>query len=152
MACLADPPSWLVFAAIAALSGIIGNASYDAVKQVIRRCARARRKRFGYTELRLTTDDDIEVFVRRSQEYLDGLADLDRKLVCLIREEERADLHGELVAKALRGIAAADPEAVSNVVRSATREVMSQQTPAFDRQQMQRLLSQVWNELPDSGA
>jgi hypothetical protein len=146
-ASLADAPSWLVFATVAALSGIIGNASYDLIKHAIRRFQRSHPKRPDYGNVNLKTDQEIEFFIGRTREYVDDLVGVDDRIRALIREEERADAHGERMAEAMKQVDIADTEAVSAVVRSVARQIKSQDTPRFDRKRMQELLSEVWNEL-----
>jgi hypothetical protein len=147
MASLPEPPYWLVFATIAALSGIIGNASYDLIKHAIRRFQRSHPRPSHYGSVKLNSDQEIDLFIGRTREYVDGLVGVDDRIIALIREEERADVHGEQTAEAMKDIDIADAEAVSAVIRSVTRQIKSQDTPRFDRKRMQELLSEVWNEL-----
>jgi uncharacterized OB-fold protein len=147
MASLADAPYWLVFATVAALSGIIGNASYDLIKHAIRRLQRSHPERSHYGRVRLKSDQDIEVFIRHTREYVDDLPDVNDRVRALIREEERADVHGKRTAEAMKGVDIADEEAVSAAIRSIARQIKSEDTPTFDRKRMQELLSEVWNEL-----
>jgi uncharacterized OB-fold protein len=149
MASLADAPYSLVFATVAALSGIIGNASYDLIKNIIRRLQGSHPERYHYGNLKLKSEQDIQVFIRHTREYVDDLTDVDEKIKGLIREEERADVHGEQVAKAMKGVDTSDGETVSAIVRSVARKIRSEDTPRFNRKRMQQLLSEVWNELPD---
>jgi len=153
MACLVEAPQWLVFATIAAMSGIIGNASYDAVKAMIKRLyadapSKAKKERPAFA-----TDDGIAIFVRHSRDFLEGMQVVDVTVRRAIQEEELAEIAGGLKARALRNVDMSDSEAVrkaiSDSLRVATQKIKAGETSVMNRAQMQQLLSDVWNELPD---
>jgi hypothetical protein len=152
MACLHEPSHLLVFATIAALSGIIGNSSYDAVKAVIRRLSSQASK--SSEELGpLEADDGMHVLVRHGREFMDGLTEVNVTVRRAIEEEERAEIAGELTARALRKVDMEDSEAVrhaiSDSIRATAKKIAAGGTSVMSRSQMQRILSDVWNELPD---
>jgi DNA-directed RNA polymerase subunit RPC12/RpoP len=70
--CLSDPSSILCFIGIAALSGIIGNLSYDIVKKVIGKIIRSSKKvdyDIDETTMQLLNDFKIKIFVQYIQEF-----------------------------------------------------------------------------------
>ena len=76
---LADPSALLVFCALAALSGVIGNASYDLVKKIVKRLASSQnnkelvkevniRKLYVYLEQHHCHSLEVDVRVRQEIE------------------------------------------------------------------------------------
>jgi hypothetical protein len=99
---LVPPPEWLVFVAMAVLSGVIGNASYDTIKGVV---ARILSRQDSATQ---TAVDDA--FLRKLdgqfREYLTRLRNVPAPVRSAILEEVLVDLmeeyqtvHPELRAK-----------------------------------------------------
>lgn len=81
---------YLVFAAVSALSGIIGNASYDLTKALIRRLRNSPDKRqkneIGYIT-DLSDERKIQEFVEYIEDFAKGLKKVEPPVLSLIKEE-----------------------------------------------------------------
>lgn len=152
MACLHEAPQWLIFCALAVLSGIIGNASYAAVKRVIHRVLPKDDSARHYTTIVSFDDVQIHRLMTFARDYLDGLRSVSPELRELVAEEERAHIVGAERAHAAEVADDTDDEAVESAVRNAVRaaiqKIKAGDTACIDRAKFQRLLSEVWNELP----
>src|SRR4030095_16744513 len=93
---LAETPQWLVFVEMAALSGIIGNAAWAVVTNVIKRLYMKHPKRAGHGRIRLSEDDTINMLVQHSREYLDGMPNAEPELRRAIEQEEHAHIMAEV--------------------------------------------------------
>ena len=150
---LHDPESWCVFASIAALSGVIGNASYDIVKTVIKRLHAGRPDGCKQQDSLSASNNSIEVLVRHTKEFIGGMSEVNVVVRQCIEEEERADLVSKARSDAISQVredSSPDEEAASveQAVRMALQRIKSGQTSRINRARMQELLSNIWNELP----
>ncbi len=72
---LLDPVTIACFIGVAALSGIIGGASYDLVKRVIGKIMRSSKEvsdNIGQDKIRVSNETDIKVFIQYVQEFHEG--------------------------------------------------------------------------------
>jgi len=78
--------------AVAALSGVVGNASYDLVKLVIRKIRNSVRDDSNLDIPR--SEQEIEIFIEYVREYHTGEMETDDLVISAVREEELADATG----------------------------------------------------------
>jgi hypothetical protein len=72
---LSDPVTVACFIGVAALSGIIGGASYDLVKRVIGKIMRSSKEfsdNIGQDKITVSNETDIKVFIQYIQEFHEG--------------------------------------------------------------------------------
>ncbi len=89
-ASIVPPDQWLVFIGIAALSGIVGNASYDLIKSVIRKIISKAKREGGescFTEFQLESSHGIEIFIEYIREYNEGMPNVSPEVRSAIVEE-----------------------------------------------------------------
>lgn len=91
-ASLIQPEQWLVFIGIAALSGVIGNASYDLVKSVIKKIVE-KAKQDGAEKIvkQFDLDAKIEIVIIQIHEYINTPEKIHPEVLRGIKEEERVD-------------------------------------------------------------
>ena len=152
MYCLADLPEWAIFMALAAISGIIGNRADAVLVGVLKKLFKRRPKEKRHQTLGLTTDKGIQKLIDYSRDYVDGMENVDVVVRSAVREEEYTEVLVQERAKATAGVNRNDPlalqKALENAVRATARKIKRSDTSRMDRARMQRVLSEVWNQLP----
>jgi hypothetical protein len=97
--CLTDLPELYSWLALAALGGIVGNLSTDAVKALFRKIIESSEKYRAngpsYEKLAKITDEDLERFYEYAREYHTGMKGISRELRNAIIEEMLADAVSE---------------------------------------------------------
>ena len=98
---LSDPPEWLILAAMAALTGVIGNAAYDVVKQVIGRLLVRHREKRDCLSPDFRSDAEIEVFIKNAREFVNGMTEVNVTVRQWIEHEELTDSLSKESVKAI---------------------------------------------------
>lgn len=91
-ASLVPPEQWLIFIGVAALSGVIGNATYDLVKSVIKKIIE-KAKIEGENKIadKYDSDEKIEILIIQINEYINSPEKIHPEVLRGIKEEERVD-------------------------------------------------------------
>jgi hypothetical protein len=148
---LAEPPEWAIFMALAAISGIIGNRADAFLVGVLKKLFKRRPKGGRRETLGLATDKGIQKLIAYSRDYINGMENVDVVVRSAVREEEYTEVLVQERAKATVGVDPNDPlslqQALEKAVRVTVRKIKRSDTSRMDRARMQRVLSEVWNEL-----
>ncbi|SEL08510.1 hypothetical protein SAMN04487787_10674 [Kosakonia sacchari] len=91
-ASLIPSEQWLVFIGVAALSGVIGNATYDLVKVIIKKIIE-KAKAEGANEIaeEYDSDEKIEILIVQINEYINFPEKIHPEVLRGIKEEELVD-------------------------------------------------------------
>lgn len=91
-ASLIPSEQWLIFIGVAALSGVIGNATYDLVKVLIKNIIEKAKKE-GANEIaeKYDSDEKIEILIVQINEYINFPEKIHPEVLRGIKEEERVD-------------------------------------------------------------
>lgn len=119
-ASLVPPEQWLVFIGVAALSGIIGNASYDLVKNVIKKIIE-KAKKDGVDEIAKKFDSDykIEILITHINEYINTPEKIHPEVLHGIKEEMQVDdyMYGFTEIMEVKSNKKLTPEKVEEVIK-----------------------------------
>jgi hypothetical protein len=150
---LAEAPQWLVFCAVAALSGIVGNASYAAVKNVIRRILNRRTKRDVWSHNLSADDRQIRSLIAYLREYLDRLEDVRPEVRSLVIEEERAHLVTAARAQLRQESAKPGGDSIDVTLaayRIAREMLLTNDTACMDPSKLGEMFSTPWPTIADA--
>ena len=151
MASLYQPETWSQFVGMVVLSGIVGNAAYDLVKRVVKRITQQIKTPFaGKSDSEI--DQHLAILFRHYRDYLDSPEKIEPRVLEYIREEERAHLLEQATELGLRDLLVNDTSRDLTVIRLAIRgalkKIKAGDTSVMDRSKMQRMLADLWNQLP----
>jgi hypothetical protein len=118
-ASLVSPEQWLVFIGVAALSGVIGNATYDLVKSVIKKIVEKAKKE-GVDEIvnKFDSDEKMEIVITQINEYVNYPEKIHSEVLRGIKEEERVDdyMYGFSEIMEIKGNRELSPEEVAKQI------------------------------------
>ena len=83
--CLTDPATIYAFLGVAALSGVVGNLSYDIVKAVSKKIICNFNKLKG--EETNISEDEVEKIFKNFDEFINNFSSIDKKVADAITEE-----------------------------------------------------------------
>ncbi|WHP31743.1 hypothetical protein QMG90_01985 [Trabulsiella odontotermitis] len=119
-ASLLPPEQWLIFIGVAALSGVIGNATYDLVKSVIKKIIETAKSE-GANEIadKYDSDKKIEILIIQINEYINSPEKIHPEVLRGIKEEERVDnyMYGFTEIMEIKGNRKLSPEEVEEKIK-----------------------------------